>query len=727
MITQFTEQPLPPNIPPPPDGAVYIGTGVAENREMSPQHRMPAFMFGGMDGRSWLGLQNREISLVSRRYALPADSPHLVRPTPIGADVNPEVPAWHDDPTVQAMADAPPPPVAPPEGFVCIGSGSVSMHMLFRDQGWYDRVVGTNYDDFGNAWLDPSQTINVYSSEEHVYAIEESHPLAVEILRRRNAMSQQLNTPVWGDVAPPADLPSVPDGWMYVGTAFRVLHMLPTEFSGRTATAGMSRWGNERVFTGATIGNDNLIVRRSPEIAQRLRQQDTWQWPALLDGAPELPDDTLYLGEARTFPSKVLLGVANDASIYARMSTGSWAEVSLDGWESNLFFAVRRSSEYGRRLIALYGDPEQQAPAELPPADDAARPQRWMLSFQGAPVNTVDEFTAAVAPFVEGDPSAFTRPIWLSLFDEADPNDLAATMINDFPVLAALVDFEHVAEQSSEEVMRVAESDRPVHEIIASVAAGTMLRGGMSDHFSYTEDGLLVINGSNPPTLDQAYEMLQRTMDIKRTAGSLESYSGWTLGMLGSQMQEFFGENFSPDIVLGQTSRAYNTYITAVNVFRECWNVRGNYPGLTFTHFKEVHYSTLAPEDKEFVLSESQRLGLSVAEQRKVKTFVRVYGSEGLKEDPITDLEDLRRRTETRAVNKRYLFYLRSENRWYEYKGPFEHIPNGASPILNADTRATVGQGGSETPLRTWTRPGQALNRGHELHRQQEASRAEEE
>jgi len=246
-----------------------------------------------------------------------------------------------------------------------------------------------------------------------------------------------------------------------------------------------------------------------------------------------------------------------------------------------------------------------------------------------------------------------------------------------------------------------------IASIIVRAAAGTLMMGGMSNHFQVTEDRRIILNAENPPTLAQGYEMIRRTLTLKDTGAKLENFSSWTMGALLDEMDRFFGDDFDMTEAMGQIDRAYNTAVCALGVYRAFparpWD-------LSYTHYREAWFAKFpAAEDnleeqnrlKSFVLAESERLGLTVNQQRKVISFVRAYGTEALAEAPAEDLDALMRRLEIRAVNRNFIFQLRDQ--WYSYRGPFENIPNGAINILNSDTRQLMGATGTPVNLDVWT------------------------
>jgi hypothetical protein len=274
----------------------------------------------------------------------------------------------------------------------------------------------------------------------------------------------------------------------------------------------------------------------------------------------------------------------------------------------------------------------------------------------------------------------------------SDPEVSIEHWIDREPSLMAVIEFVPLASTGGVDIHEIAEGGADISNVIIKAAAGVMLRGGLSDHFRYLEDGTLTIDPSSPPSLDQAYELLKRTLETKETASKLENYSAWMLGMIADQFEGFFQDRFDPSIIMAQTSRAYNTYIT-------------------FTHHREVEYAKHLDHEKgKEVLAISSRFNLTVLQQRKVISYARRFDLQALQaemeEQGQDGVEDLMERIDIRAVNKRYIFFLRSANQWYEYKGPFENIPNGASPIINADTRQIMAQDGSATKPNEWVMAG---------------------
>ena len=340
--------------------------------------------------------------------------------------------------------------------------------------------------------------------------------------------------------------------------------------------------------------------------------------------------------------------------------------------------------------------------AQAQPPPPPLGPRLWTLLLNGTPVASQEELVELVKPLasMEDRASSIAEALWKSLHAR-DPEASIAELALYEPVML-MVEFEPLATVAQTIVPAVVQSDKDVSTIIVAAAAGVLLRGGLSDHFQYEESGRLVINPDNPPTLEQSLEMLRRTLEMKETSDKLENYSAWTLGMLGDQFESLHGDAYDPSLVMEATGKSYNTYITALTVYRARWADRRH---LSFTHHKEVHYAKIdSEESKLWLLDTSEKLRLSVAQQRKLISFVRIYGHEQLDAEINEDTvpEDLMERLEVKSVNRNFLFYLRSEQRWFEYRGPFEHIPNGAHPILNTDTKCMLSRDGTPEKLQTW-------------------------
>lgn len=333
-----------------------------------------------------------------------------------------------------------------------------------------------------------------------------------------------------------------------------------------------------------------------------------------------------------------------------------------------------------------------------------AQRNQWILEVNDQEIN-LDQDSDLICQLLED--QSRLQPIITDLKEAltcSSPELMIEKWIDLEPAFMSIITFKAEASADGVDIQELSETNASISEVITKVAAGVMLRGGFSDHFRYMEDGTLVIDPTSPPTLDQAYELLKRTLEMKETASRLDNYTAWMLGMIADQFEAYFGDSFDSSTIMEQTSKAYTTYISALGTYRAWWNERRQ---ISFTHHREVHYAKHLDHDTGGrVLDISEKLNLTVLQQRKIISFAKRFGVEALEgeieDGEIEDTSSLMERIDIRAVNKRYVFFLRGSNRWYVYKGPFENIPNGASPIINSDTREVIGQDGRPMKPEEW-------------------------
>ena len=325
----------------------------------------------------------------------------------------------------------------------------------------------------------------------------------------------------------------------------------------------------------------------------------------------------------------------------------------------------------------------------------------WTMLHNGTPVSSYEELLdMAMKSSPDGVVNEENALIAWEARKSYDPEKRIEPLITQDPVFISAIEYVNLATNDGLDLQLIGESGKSIPEIIVKATAGILLKDGLSDHFVYLEDGELVINPENPPTLDQGNELLSRILQVKDTGEKIGNYAAWTLGMISDMLENHFGENFDATVVMGATGATYNNYITSLNVFRAYWITRR--PTLTFTHHKEVFYCSLEDDQKEFVLDTSERLSLPVSAQRKLISFIRIYGNEDQGIEESETIADLMDRITVRSTNRNWFFLMPNENRWYHYRGPYDSIPPIARHIINADTRTTVTDG-NPTPLDVWT------------------------
>lgn len=325
----------------------------------------------------------------------------------------------------------------------------------------------------------------------------------------------------------------------------------------------------------------------------------------------------------------------------------------------------------------------------------------WTLLHNGTPVSTMEELGELGAK--SSPDGQVSKELVLQVWNARksyDPDTRIDPLIKQDPVFLAAIEYVNRTSNDGVDLKLIGQSGKSIPEIIVKATAGILLKDGLSDHFVYLEDGELVVNPENPPTLDQGNELLGRILQVKETGEKIGNYAAWTLGMISDMLETHFGETFDATVVMGATGATYNNYITSLTVFRERWNTRR--PSLSYTHHKEVHYSSLTDDQKEFVLDTCEKLHLVISVMRKLISFIRIYGDEGHKIEEAGNVEELLELITVRSTNRNFFFFMPNESRWYHYRGPYDSIPPIARHIINADTRTTVTDG-NPTPLGQWT------------------------
>lgn len=478
--------------------------------------------------------------------------------------------------------------------------------------------------------------------------------------------------------------------------------------------------------TDEEIDSQNLEAITGIEYRQRLQQlaevrNQAAQLYAVApyEAAPTIPihnmTDTLPPSLSPNGPTPVFIDEYIDSAVMRPATlpgeitiSASGSSGTFDVAESNPETAVEAVNPE-RSVSAVVG-----APSEVAPEDK--RVARWVVLYGGTPVSAFEDLIKMTDdPDLEATPEQL-KVVWDARF-EGDPEKAIEAIIDLNPVLASMMDYTCEVVNDGVNMELVGKSEKSIADIIIKATAGILLRGGLSDKFEYRETGELVINSSNPPDVTEGNELLRRILDVKETGQKIDNYSAWTLGMICDQLENYFGDRFDPTDVMEATNTSYHIYTTALNTFRNYWSIRRK--NLTFTHHKEVFYSSITEVEKQEVLDLSSRLNLSVAVQRKVITYVRIYGFESLN-DPvqsvdlidedgepvqvaeISDKETLMERIEVKSVNKNFMFFLPAQKKWYKFRGPYELIPSHASIIFNSDTRTIVDANGPK-PMDEWT------------------------
>ena len=147
----------------------------------------------------------------------------------------------------------------------------------------------------------------------------------------------------------------------------------------------------------------------------------------------------------------------------------------------------------------------------------------------------------------------------------------------------------------------------------------------ISNFFVIREGGQATLKANNPPTIKEAYEVIDRIFVARDLTNKIDDYSTWLLGSITSELENYFGAEFDVSQVGEISDKAYNTIVTAVGVFKE---YNGRQYKLSFSHHKEAYYAKISKEDKNIILQKAEDLGLSAKHVRKLASLCKKLGSE---------------------------------------------------------------------------------------------------
>ena len=393
-------------------------------------------------------------------------------------------------------------------------------------------------------------------------------------------------------------------------------------------------------------------------------------------------------------------GHLDDSLLLVRESVVS--ESGLDSFVDEVRHAMQCSADITLQVLA---EPLATAIAEKVEEPKQSDKAAWVILYNGVPINERNELVKLASKDSGGEMEAsLVNAVW-DLRNSLDPETAAIKLIDLNPGLFASIDFMKSEKEKDDgiDLASMAEANISVSDIIVKATAAVMLNGGLSDHFVYLDSGEMIVNPECPPDLTQGNELLRRILEVKETGQKIENYSSWTMGMISDMLETYFQDRFDPTMVMEATNTSYNTYTTSLNVFRRRWHNRRK--ELSYTHHKEVDYAKISDTDKELVLDLSCKLRLSVAEQRKLLSFVRVYEITGLGDEEIEDTDELMQRIRVRTVSKNFMFYDIVAKEMRKFRGPIELVPQRAQHVINTDDKTMLIPGGTWVKIPEWEQP----------------------
>ena len=269
-------------------------------------------------------------------------------------------------------------------------------------------------------------------------------------------------------------------------------------------------------------------------------------------------------------------------------------------------------------------------------------------------------------------------------------------------------------------------STEPLEVQLATIAATGLMSGFEDNLMTVTEGGFIIINDENPPEMEDVGEITRRVFGLGRVADSFSEFNKWQQGAWLYACENTYGENFSLSQWIEESEAVYNTAIACLSTYSAFASFR--YMGLTYTHHKEAHFCKLGEAIDSGrpimhrLLQISEKFQLSCADQRKLFSYVRNYGSEELLQDVLNDDEidsmtqeqrddhisrgdvfdrgTLIDRVTVSDANHNYLFTYNDS--MHHYRGAVDALPAGASNIICTDDWKLVQRNGNRIPVPSW-------------------------
>ena len=225
-----------------------------------------------------------------------------------------------------------------------------------------------------------------------------------------------------------------------------------------------------------------------------------------------------------------------------------------------------------------------------------------------------------------------------------------------------------------------------VDEVISHAATGLMTAFSDADGcFLIGEDGCCRVNPAHLPTVEQSLVAVSNIMKLGELGGVIDDKSSWMLGSVVVALEELHGENFSVSQVCDETTKAYNTIIQKVGVFKAFRTKRYK---VSYSHHQEAFYAKIPLETKKLILSkaESHKLGAKhvrslccIAKTMDDDTTIRSIRSQKMALDLIAAYRDVK-----------VLYVVYNEGSWKRVTGLVGELPEGKIVIDTKSWTATA-------------------------------------
>jgi len=224
-------------------------------------------------------------------------------------------------------------------------------------------------------------------------------------------------------------------------------------------------------------------------------------------------------------------------------------------------------------------------------------------------------------------------------------------------------------------------------EVVDHAAHGLMSAFSDSENcFIISDDGCCRINQDNPPSIEHSLVVVANVLKLKDLGDAVEDKSSWMLGSIIAALEDYHGENFAVSQVCDSTTKAYNTVVTAVGVFKAFKQKRYK---LSFSSHKEAHYAKIPDAHKRLILhkAETYKIGpksiralCSIAKTMEDDTTIRNIRSQKQALDLIAAYKE---------AKVTYIVY--EEGEWTRVNGLAGEPPDGKIVLNTKEWTAQVG------------------------------------
>lgn len=206
--------------------------------------------------------------------------------------------------------------------------------------------------------------------------------------------------------------------------------------------------------------------------------------------------------------------------------------------------------------------------------------------------------------------------------------------------------------------------------------AATALIQAMMDpsngSFLVNDEGICTINPAAPPTIENSYIAVHHVMKLRELGPKMDDKTSWMMGSMIDELSKYHGEDFEISQVCDQTTAAYNTMWTAVEVFRAFKNKRYK---VSYTHHKEAFFQKIPDESKKLILHKAELYQLNSKDVRALGCIVRKMDDDQVVRNIRSNGQAKDLINAYKANNVTYLVY--DDGEWKRISGTVESIPTG--------------------------------------------------